>query len=108
MAATKVRVKKARSELSEDQKQELREAFDLFDSDKTGSIDLHELKVLMRALGFDVKKPDIIKMVHEVDPSNNGTVDYSQFLELSTFFVLFLSFYRSASYRRWKHVFDPH
>lgn len=91
MAATKVRVKKARSELSEDQKQELREAFDLFDSDKTGSIDLHELKVLMRALGFDVKKPDIIKMVHEVDPSNNGTVDYSQFLELSTFIVLFRS-----------------
>ena len=32
-------------ELSEDQKQELREAFELFDSDKTGSIDLHELKV---------------------------------------------------------------
>jgi len=86
MAATaKIRVKKARSELSEDQKQELREAFDLFDSDKTGSIDLHELKVLMRALGFDVKKPDVIKMVHEVDPSNNGTVDYNQFLELSTF-----------------------
>ena len=23
-----------------------------------------ELKVLMRALGFDVKKPEIIKMVH--------------------------------------------
>lgn len=32
-------------DLSEDQKQELREAFELFDSDKTGSIDLHELKV---------------------------------------------------------------
>jgi len=31
--------------LSEDQKQELREAFDLFDADKTGTIDLHELKV---------------------------------------------------------------
>ena len=25
---------------------------------------MHELKVLMRALGFDVKKPDIIKLVH--------------------------------------------
>ena len=33
-------------DLSEDQKQELREAFELFDSDKTGSIDLHELKVV--------------------------------------------------------------
>ena len=55
--------KKVKPDLSEDQKQELREAFELFDADKTGYIDLHELKVLMRALGFDVKKPDVVKMV---------------------------------------------
>lgn len=54
----------SRPELTEDQKQELREAFELFDNDKTGTIDMHELKVLMRALGFDVKKPDIIRIVH--------------------------------------------
>ena len=54
----------AKPELTEDQKQELREAFELFDANKTGSIDLHELKVLMRALGFDVKKPEVVKMVH--------------------------------------------
>ena len=29
--------------------------FDLFDAEKTGRIDYHELKVCMRALGFDVK-----------------------------------------------------
>ena len=63
----------SRPELTEDQKQELREAFELFDNDKTGSIDMHELKVLMRALGFDVKKPDIIKMVHGT--SSISTVD---------------------------------
>ena len=50
--------------MTEDQKQELKEAFELFDNDKTGSIDMHELKILMRALGFDVKKPDVIKIVH--------------------------------------------
>ena len=38
-------LKKSKSDLSEDQKQELKEAFDLFDADKTGVIDLHELKV---------------------------------------------------------------
>ncbi len=48
--------KRRRQELSEEQKQEIKEAFDLFDTDKTGTIDYHELKVAMRALGFDVKK----------------------------------------------------
>jgi centrin-3 len=60
----------------------LREAFDLFDADKTGTIDLHELKVLMRALGFEVKKAEVIKLVHDVDPNNVGTVDYEHFLEI--------------------------
>lgn len=32
-------------ELTEEQKQEIKEAFDLFDTDGTGSIDVKELKV---------------------------------------------------------------
>lgn len=44
--------KKVKPELSEDQRQELKEAFDLFDSERNGSIDYHELKVIMRALGL--------------------------------------------------------
>jgi len=67
MASKIAKGKKAKPELTEDQKQELREAFELFDANKTGSIDLHELKVLMRALGFDVKKPEVVKMVHGKD-----------------------------------------
>lgn len=34
-----------RPELTDEQKQEIKEAFDLFDTDKSGSIDYHELKV---------------------------------------------------------------
>mmetsp|Transcript_5898 Transcript_5898/g.5284 ORF Transcript_5898/g.5284 Transcript_5898/m.5284 type:complete len:163 (+) Transcript_5898:18-506(+) len=77
--------RKLKTELSEDQKQELREAFELFDADKTGFIDLHELKVLMRALGFDIKKPEVVKIVHDVDPSNSGSVNYEQFLEIMAY-----------------------
>ena len=43
-------------EISEEQKQEIKEAFDLFDTDGSGSIDAKELKVAMRALGFEPKK----------------------------------------------------
>jgi centrin-3 len=37
--------KKVRPDLTEEQKQEIKEAFDLFDTDKSGTIDYHELKV---------------------------------------------------------------
>lgn len=35
----------SRPELTEDQKQEIREAFDLFDTDGSGKIDVKEMKV---------------------------------------------------------------
>ena len=38
--------------LSEEQIEEIREAFNLFDTDHSGSIDYRELKAAMRALGF--------------------------------------------------------
>ena len=37
-----------RQGLTEEQKQEIREAFDLFDTDGSGTIDAKELKVAMR------------------------------------------------------------
>ncbi len=45
----------------------MREAFDLFDSESTGAIDAKELKVAMRALGFEPKKEEIRKILVEVD-----------------------------------------
>lgn len=51
----------------------------------------------MRALGFDVKKPDIIKLVHDVDPNNSGAVDYDQFLEISKYFTFGLVLCNSVS-----------
>lgn len=74
--------RKQRYELTDDQKQELRESFDLFDAEKKGSIDLHELKVLMRALGFPVKKTEVLKLVHNLDPSNEGVVKYDLCIDI--------------------------
>ena len=52
---------KKQKELTEEQKQEIKEAFDLFDTDGSGEIDSKELKVAMRALGFEPKKEEIQK-----------------------------------------------
>merc|ERR1711997_828936 len=78
------RNKKQRRELSEDQKIEIREAFDLFDTDKSGIIDYHELRVAMRALGFDIKKQEIKKIQQEYDRDEMGGVKYIDFEEIMT------------------------
>jgi centrin-3 len=79
---------RAPRELNDDQLTELREAYDLFDSTKSGTIDIHELKVLMRALGFQVKKKEVVKLVHEADPTakstGEGKVNFNVFLDIMT------------------------
>ena len=73
-----------RRELTEEQRQEIKEAFDLFDTDGSGTIDAKELKVAMRALGFEPKKEEIKKMISEVDKDHSGVIDFPEFLELMT------------------------
>ncbi|KAI9806604.1 MAG: hypothetical protein M1825_006061 [Sarcosagium campestre] len=51
------------AELTEEQREEINEAFSLFDLDKDKRIDYHELKVAMKALGFDLPKAEIINIL---------------------------------------------
>ena len=62
---SKRRAAHPRPELTDEQKQEVKEAFELFDTDKDGCVDYHELKVAMRALGFDLKKAEVLKTLRD-------------------------------------------
>ncbi|KIX06320.1 uncharacterized protein Z518_04295 [Rhinocladiella mackenziei CBS 650.93] len=53
----------ALSELSEEQKDEINEAFSLFDLDRDRHLDYHELRVAMRSLGFSVPKPEVAQIM---------------------------------------------
>merc|ERR1711959_170162 len=68
--------------LSEDQKKECKEAFDLFDSDGSGAIDASELKVAMMALGFEPTEDEIDKMVKDIDEDGNATVEFNEFMDM--------------------------
>lgn len=85
--AEKVKRKKRR-ELTEEQKQEIKEAFDLFDTDKDKAIDYHELKVAMRALGFEVKKADVLKVMRDYDREETGKITFEDFNEVITDWML--------------------
>eukprot|EP00702_Spironucleus_salmonicida_P005557 EST46848.1 Caltractin [Spironucleus salmonicida] len=68
--------------ITEEMTHEIREAFELFDSDRSGRIDFHELKVAMRALGFDVKKEEVQKIMQEYDKDNTGEISFEAFEEV--------------------------
>ena len=59
-------------------------AFDLFDTDGSGTIDAKELKVAMRALGFEPKKEEIRKMIADADRDGSGVIDFPEFLDMMT------------------------
>lgn len=116
----------ARPDITDEQKQEIREAFDLFvrmhhpsplgagglqpeqarrvlsrkdptrialhrrtgwadledarqDTDKDGQIGFHELKVALRALGFDLKKAEVLKILRDSDRQGTGQMQFDDF-----------------------------
>lgn len=76
--------KKVRNELTEEQKQEIKEAFDLFDTENSGVIDAKELKVAMRALGFEPKKEEVRRILQEIDKNGEGVIRFEEFLDIMT------------------------
>lgn len=71
-------------ELTDEQKADIKEAFDIFDTEGKGFIDIKELKVAIRALGFEPKKEEIKKMAAEVDKENTSKLSFDDFLALMT------------------------
>ena len=69
-------------DMTEEQKFDIKDAFNLFDTQSSGFIDTKELNVAMRALGFESRKEEIKKMMSEVDKDNAGKVSMDNFTVL--------------------------
>ena len=81
MHANKVSQRRRRM-LSDEQIEELREAFGLFDSDNKGALDARELKAAIRAMGFDVKKEQVRKMMQDIGREPTQLISQDDFFEI--------------------------
>mmetsp|Transcript_42786 Transcript_42786/g.118185 ORF Transcript_42786/g.118185 Transcript_42786/m.118185 type:complete len:161 (-) Transcript_42786:209-691(-) len=68
--------------LTEDQVEEFKEAFALFDRDGDGTITADELGVVLRSLGRNPTMEELNAMVADVDDDGNGKIDFPEFLRL--------------------------
>jgi hypothetical protein len=60
------------------------DAFRIFDTDGDGRITAKELMSVLTELGLKTSKSDIKKMIKELDKDNNGTIEYSEFVQMMT------------------------
>ena len=65
-----------------EQMEELKEAFQLFDTNHSGSIDSREFKAAMRALGFPIKKVDVIRYFKEVPKDISEALNFDEFCRI--------------------------
>ncbi|KAI4299321.1 hypothetical protein L6164_032790 [Bauhinia variegata] len=70
--------------LTQQKLQEIKEAFELFDLDNSGTIDAKELNVAMRALGFEMTEEQIDQMIAEVDKDGSGGIEFNEFVHMMT------------------------
>merc|ERR1712094_158293 len=70
------------AKMSDKEMAECKEAFDLFDADNGGTIDIAEMGTAMTALGFQPKKAEVKKMVDDMDKDSDGTIDFDEFIQL--------------------------
>lgn len=68
--------------LTEDDIEEIKEAFDLFDSDGSGTVEPRELKNAMTSLGFEAKNATLFHVITELDKDGSGAIDFEEFLNM--------------------------
>ena len=68
--------------LSEQEICELHEAFNIFDVESDGSIEINSLMMLLNSLRQYPTKEELDKIIKEIDVNNEGQIYFNQFLKI--------------------------
>ncbi|CAH8532195.1 unnamed protein product [Dicrocoelium dendriticum] len=71
-------------ELTQQQKDDIFEAFNFLDADGNGLVQLAEIKVALRALCADPSTSDLRRLSAEYSKDKSGALDFTGFLEIMT------------------------
>lgn len=68
--------------LSDAQFEQVRDAFNIFDKNKDGTISSDELRSVMKSLGLNPSETEIMDMIDSADVDKNGVIDINEFISL--------------------------
>lgn len=67
-----------------DRRQQIRDQFQVFDKDQSGTIDRNELRGAMSALGFEPSDEEFMRMFMDMDTDGNGQVEFDEYFDWMT------------------------
>lgn len=70
---------KIKNEITEEQKREIRDAYESFEKD---GINPSELKLAMKALGFDPKNEDVSRILTQIEKKGKKSIEFEEFVDL--------------------------
>merc|ERR1711976_460579 len=70
--------------LGEEQVLEIKDAFGLFDKDRSGEITVGEMLDAMRSLGYDTEHGEAAEHVKSLDKDGSGALEFNEFYDLLT------------------------
>ena len=68
--------------LTQDEIDGCRDAFLAFDKDRSGAIDVWELRQVLEAMGQKPTEEELFQMISEVDENNSGSIDFGEFIKV--------------------------
>ncbi|CAF0865717.1 unnamed protein product [Adineta steineri] len=94
--------------LTSSQIRELRQAFDLFDTDNSGGISVVELKQALGALGVKVTDQEARQMFSAIDIDKNGRIEFEEFADVvaDSYFKKFSRAEILEAFQRFDHNHD--
>ena len=67
-------------DIPEEKIAEYKEAFDMFDKNKKGTISAADITKIMKNFGYPISRKEVEGMVAEMDTSGNGELDFEEFV----------------------------
>ncbi len=75
-------MKDEKTQMAEQTEKEMKEAFDLFDEDGSGTISREELMAALKVVQTDVSEPQLREMIDAIDVNKDGVISFEEFKEM--------------------------
>ena len=69
-------------DIPEEKIAEYKEAFDMFDKNKKGTISATDITKIMKNFGYPISRKEVEGMIAEIDTSGDGELDFEEFVTL--------------------------